>query len=48
MKKNVKYTVVFGWPPIDNGSHNNQPIIGIHNRAKYGGEVQQAGGVWEI
>ena len=44
----VKYTVAFGWPPIDNGSHNNQPIISVHNKGKYGGEVQRAGGAWEI
>ena len=43
----MKYTVDFGWPPIDNGSHNNQPNIGVHNRGKYGGEVRQAGGVWK-
>ena len=49
MKKNyVKYTVAFGWPPIDNNSQNNQTIIGVHNRGKYGGDVRRAGGVWEI
>ena len=44
----MKYTVAFGWPAIDNGSHNNQPKKGVHKRAKYGGEVRRAGGVWEI
>jgi hypothetical protein len=44
----MQYTVAFGWPPIDNGSHNNQPKIGVHNRGKYGGEVRQAGGMWEM
>jgi len=44
----VKYTVAFGWPPIDNNSHNNQTIICFHNRGKCGGEVQRAGGAWGI
>ena len=44
----MKYTVAFGWLAIDNGSHNNQPKKGVHKRAKYGGEVRRAGGVWEI
>ena len=44
----MKYTVAFGWPVIDNGSHNNQPKIGDHNRGKYGGEVRRAVGAWEI
>ena len=30
----IKYTVDVGWPLIDNGSHNNQPKIGVHNRGK--------------
>ena len=44
----MKYTVAFGWPPINNGSHNNQPKIGVDNRGKYGGEVRRAVGAWEI
>jgi hypothetical protein len=33
---------------IKNGSHNNQPKIGVHNKGNYGGEMRQAGGVWEM
>ena len=44
----MKYTVAFGWPVIDNSSHNNQPKIGVQSRGKYGGKMQQAGGVWEM
>jgi hypothetical protein len=29
--KKMKYTVAFGRPPIDNGSHNNQPKTGVRN-----------------
>ena len=41
-KKNIKYSIAFGWTLINNGSHNNQPKIGVHNRGKFGGEVQRA------
>ena len=44
----MKYTVAFGWPLINNGSHNNQPKICVHNRGKYEGEVRRAGGAWEM
>ena len=36
----IKYSIAFGWPLINNGSHNNQPKIGSHNGGKYGEEVQ--------
>jgi len=35
-------------PHTNQFSHNNQPKIGVHNRGKYGGEVRQAGGMWEM
>ena len=44
----MKYTVAFGWPPTNNGSHNNEPKIYVHNGGKYGGDVKQAVGAWEI
>ncbi len=31
----IKYTVAFGRPPIDNGSHNNQPKTGVHDGGEY-------------
>ena len=33
---------------IKNGSHNNQPKIGIHKEGEYGGEMRRAGGAWEM
>ena len=39
----MKYTVAFGWPPIDNGSHNNQPIVGGSGR----GDVWLEARGWE-
>ena len=36
----IKYSIAFGWPLINNGSHNNQPKIGGHNGGKYGEEVR--------
>jgi len=44
----IKDSIAFGWPLINNGSHNNQPKIGVHNGGKYGEEVRRAGGVWEM
>ena len=41
----IKYFIGFGWPLINNGSHNNQSKIGVHNGVKNGEEVQRAGGV---
>jgi hypothetical protein len=35
-------------PHTNEFPHNNQPKIGIPNSGEYGGEVQQAGGVWEL
>jgi hypothetical protein len=43
-KKYIKYTVAFGRPPIDNGSHNNQPKTGIRDRGEYREDVHQSGG----
>ena len=34
-------------PPINNGSHNNQPKTGSRDGGKYGGEVRRAGRVGE-
>ncbi len=42
--KKMKYTVAFGWPPIDNGSHNNQPKTGVHDGGEYGEDVRRSGG----
>ena len=42
--KKMKYTVAFGRPPIDNGSHNNQPKTGFGDRGEYGDDVHQLGG----
>jgi hypothetical protein len=42
--KKMKYTVAFGQPPIDNGSHNNQPKTGIRNGGEYGEDVRWLGG----
>ncbi len=42
--KKMKYTVAFGRPPIDNGSHNNQPKTGVRNEGEYGEDVGQSGG----
>jgi hypothetical protein len=33
---------------IKNGSHNNQPKIGVHNEGEYGGEMRRAGGAWDM
>ncbi len=43
-KKKIKYTVAFGWPPIDNGSHNNQPKTGICDGGEYREDVHWSGG----
>ena len=43
-KKKMKYTVAFGRPPIDNGSHNNQPKTCVRNRGEYGEDVRRSGG----
>jgi hypothetical protein len=40
----IKYTVAFGLPPIDNGSHNNQPKTGVCNGGEYREDVRRAGG----
>jgi hypothetical protein len=42
--KKRKYTVAFGRPMIDNGSHNNQPKTGVHNGGEYGEDVRRSGG----
>ncbi len=42
--KKMKYTVAFGRPPINNGSHNNQPKTGFHNGGEYGADVRRLGG----
>jgi hypothetical protein len=34
----------FGRPPINNGSHNNQPKTGIHDGGEYGEDVRRLGG----
>jgi hypothetical protein len=44
-KKKMKYTVAFGRPPIDNGSHNNQPKTGFRDGGEYGEDVRRLGGV---
>jgi hypothetical protein len=36
----MKYTVAFGWPLINNSSHNNQPKTGICNEGEYGEDVR--------
>jgi hypothetical protein len=43
-KKIIKYTVAFGRPPIDNGSHNNQPKTGVCNGGEYREDVCQSEG----
>jgi hypothetical protein len=42
--KKMKYTVAFGRPMIDNGSHNNQPKTGDRNGGEYGEDVCRLGG----
>ncbi len=42
--KKMKYTVAFGRPPINNGSHNNQPKTGIRNGGEYGEDVRRSEG----
>jgi hypothetical protein len=42
--KKMKYTVAFGQPMIDNGSHNNQPKTGICYGGEYGEDVRRLGG----
>jgi hypothetical protein len=42
--KKMKYTVAFGRPTIDNGSHNNQPKTGIRDGGEYGEDMHQSGG----
>jgi hypothetical protein len=42
--KKMKYTVAFGQPMINNGSHNNQPKTGIRNGGEYGEDVCRFGG----
>ena len=44
-KTYVKYSIAFGWPLINNSSHNNQSKIGVQNGVKNGEEVQRARGV---
>jgi hypothetical protein len=43
--KKIKYTVAFGRPMINNGSHNNQPKTGIRDGGDHGEDVRQSGGV---
>ncbi len=43
--KKMKYTVAFGRPMIDNGSHNNQPKTGVRDGGEYGEDVRRLGGV---
>jgi hypothetical protein len=43
--KKMKYTIAFEWPPIDNGSHNNQPKTGGCNGGEYGEDVRWSGGM---
>jgi hypothetical protein len=40
----MKYTVAFGRPPIDNGSHNNQPKTGFRDGGEYGEDVRRLRG----
>ncbi len=40
----IKYTVAFGRPPIDNGSHNNQPKTGVRDGGEYREDVHRSGG----
>jgi hypothetical protein len=42
--KKMKYTIAFGRPPINNGSHNNQPKTGVCNEGKYEEDVRRSGG----
>ncbi len=43
-KIKMKFTVAFGRPPIDNGSHNNQPKTSVRDRGEYGEDVHWSGG----
>ncbi len=43
-KKKRKYTIAFGRPPINNGSHNNQPKTGICDGGEYGEDVRRSEG----
>ncbi len=40
-----KNTVYFGRPPIDNGSHNNQPKTGVRDGGEYREDVRWSGGM---
>ncbi len=42
-KLKMKYTVAFRRPPINNGSHNNQPKTGVPDGGEYGEDVHQSG-----
>jgi hypothetical protein len=43
-KKYIKYIIAFGRPPIDNGSHNNQPKTGVRDGGEYREGVRQSEG----
>jgi hypothetical protein len=43
--KKMKYTIAFGRPLINNGSHNNQPKTGVRDGGEYGEDVRRSGGV---
>ncbi len=40
----MKHTVAFGWPLINNGSHNNQPKTDVRDGGEYGEDVRRLGG----
>ncbi len=46
-QKKMKFTVAFGRPPINNGSHNNQSKTGVHDGGEYGEDLRWSGGAGE-
>ncbi len=44
-KKYIKYTVAFGRPPINNGSHNYQPKTDVCDGGEYREDVHRSGGI---
>ena len=44
----MKYTIAFGQPPINNGSHNNQPKTGVRDGGEYGEDVHRSGAQGEV